>query len=86
MGNDNNNKKDKIIRFENFFTNNNPSRIDKIEELLESFDLSFIIGKIISNIPEEEFNKLHESFLEMKPYMDIDKINEEKGRLKRLVG
>ena len=84
--NDTHNKKDVIIRFENFLSGNNISRIDKLEQLTESFDIAFIMGKIISSMSDKQFDEIHEHFLEMQKHVDIDKINEEKGRLKRLVG
>jgi len=83
---DTSNNKDVIIRFENFLSGNNISRIDKLEQLCESFDLSFIIGKIVSSMTDEQFKEINEHFENMKLHIDIEKINEEKGRLKRLVG
>ena len=80
------NRKKHIMDFGQFAGEKREDRIEKFEKMLEGFDLVFLLDKLISAIPEDAYDEMYENVQNMKKYMDVKKLNEEKGRLKRLVG
>lgn len=79
--------KNKVLNFNQFVSKKDMNKIDMLREMLDGgMDMAFVLSKIVSAIPDDIYNNVYENIQDIKKYTDVDLINEEKGRLKKLVG